>query len=186
MEDILNKRIFITGVYGVGKSTLCRELSKRFRFEYLKSSYLIYEYLKKQPPKDKRISDIGGNQNALIKALRDHVSMESDQILEGHTCLLNEQNVVKRIPEEVFDQLDLSGIILVTRDIFAVSNDLCSRDGIRYNVEVLEKMQQEETVYTQILSQRLDIPLLRIQYKTVENVENDEKIRKISEFFRLK
>ncbi len=180
------KRIFVTGIYGTGKSTLCRNLAAQYQVEHVIASQLIYSYLQKQPPIDKRISDIERNQYILLEALKEYSSSSLFQILEGHSCLLNQVNEVEYVPEKVFDKLCLSGILLLTSNIPMVAKILQDRDQVKYNVRTLEKLQYAETEYVRYLSKKAEIPLLEIDCETIEDVLNLNNIEKISCVFQLK
>lgn len=179
-------RIFVTGIYGVGKSALCRYLEERYEIEYLVASQLIYSYLQKQPPLDKRISGIEQNQYVLVKALKEHPVGSSNQVLEGHSCLLNQRNEIEYIPETIFDELCLSGILLLTRNILNIVETLQNRDQIKYDANVLERLQCAEIEYVKILSKKLDVPLIEIRSENIEDVVKLQNTREISNIFGLK
>ncbi len=137
-------RIFVTGIYGVGKSALCRYLEERYEIEYLVASQLIYSYLQKQPPLDKRISGIEQNQYVLVKALKEHPVGSSNQVLEGHSCLLNQRNEIEYIPETIFDELCLSGILLLT--ILSKKLDVPLIEIRSENIEDVVKLQNTREI----------------------------------------
>ena len=67
---MLLNRVFVTGAYGVGKSTLCKLIAQKSKFSHLKASELIYSYLKQTPPRNKQVSDVQYNQKILIRKLQ--------------------------------------------------------------------------------------------------------------------
>lgn len=155
---------FVTGIYGAGKSTLCKKLSSDIGIEYFKASTLIFNELKQLPSIDKKISDeahLDANQQALIAALA-RIDTKGNILLEGHTCLLDQNNEVKKIPLAVFEAIHLEKIVVVTRNITDVQSDLLERDGVKYNTEALKKLQADELEYTRQISQQLNILFLHI------------------------
>lgn len=152
--------IFLTGIYGSGKTELCKFLSSELKIHWLRASDLIYATLKSSPPKDKRISNICSNQQALLKALYSLPPNQRPHILEGHLCLLDNYGRVKHIPQNVFKRLQLSGLIFLQVNEKTAQQRLWKRDHVRYSIEQLNLLQQQEKAYALKLSHKLSIPLI--------------------------
>ena len=54
--------VFIAGVHGVGKTTLCNELAARFNIEHFSASNLIAREKEEEHLRNKRVENIAGNQ----------------------------------------------------------------------------------------------------------------------------
>lgn len=157
--------VLLTGAYGVGKSTLCSEIPLR----HLKASSLIFDYLNKQPPKNKVVKDtahLDENQRVLVEALK-NTKISTPTLLEGHTCLLDASNKIQRIPMSVFRAIDLSGIIVVTRNMVSAHKALIVRDGGGYPLSSLIQLQNQELQYTEQISHDLQLPRLHIDLNLI-------------------
>lgn len=104
----MNETIMLFGVHGVGKTYLLSKLS----YENYSASGLIREYQNEITDIEKRVSDIEGNQNTLLKAIKHKGLMGKRFILDGHGCLLNEKEEIVPIEKEIFEELKLGGIIV--------------------------------------------------------------------------
>lgn len=57
-------------------------------------------------------------------------------LLDGHFCLLNNEGIISKIPEETFINLSPRGIILLTDSIENISYRLNDRDNIKYDYDL--------------------------------------------------
>lgn len=123
--------VFLTGIYGSGKSTLCDRLCSTSTIQYIRASDLIYREKHTLPPTNKRINQVNENQQYLIQALQKLSFTQTPILLEGHSCLLNKQLAVERISPDVFQQMNISAIILLMVDIHRAQKG-CSAVTIRH------------------------------------------------------
>lgn len=175
---------FVTGIYGVGKSTLCRQLASETSVQYLKASTLIFDQLNQAQPSNKRVSSVShldSNQQALIVALSTIKSTE-DILLEGHSCLLDQNNIVHRIPLDVFRAINVTRIILVTRSVAPVQLGLINRDNTKYDIAALEQLQENELNYALQISKKLSIPYLHVN---LDHTSTDTALSAIKNFLSL-
>lgn len=104
-----NKIIFIGGIHGVGKTSLCEELSNQIGTHYFSASKLI-KRLKKDhcDNENKAVKDIDGNQELLLTAINQYINKNIIVLLDGHFCLLSSTYEVTLIPKKhlmIFHQL---------------------------------------------------------------------------------
>ncbi len=159
--------IFIGGVHGVGKSYVCDIISENTGLETYSASYLISEFKMKNFSKDKRVSEINKNQDLLIKAF--NYINKPECILDGHFCLLDESNKITRIPMSTFKELAPQKIVLLYDTPGLITNRLYKRDGIFYNINNIEKFQNEELLYFQEVVKTLNIP--HFIHKSSDNIK---------------
>lgn len=171
---MLLNRVFVTGAYGVGKSTLCKLIAQKSKFSHLKASELIYSYLKQTPPRNKQVSDVQYNQKILIQAFAMQKELHPNCLLEGHMCLLDKNNEIQKIPFNVFKELELTAIVIVTRNVVSVRKGLLERDQIVYDQKRLEKIQCLELVRAKEFSQKEKIPFLQIDLDKMTLYEASE------------
>lgn len=62
--------ILLTGIYGSGKSTLCKKIYSQIAIQHIRASDLIYRERQVVHPQDKRIGRIAENQQYLLKGLK--------------------------------------------------------------------------------------------------------------------
>ena len=171
----MHSLFLLTGAYGVGKSTLCSKSSVR----HIKASTLIFNYLNKRPPQSKAVkgsANLDENQYALIQALK-HMDISSSTLLEGHTCLLDEAGNVHQIPMQVFRDIGISGIIVVSRNILSVKETLAMRDGIVHTMSSLVQLQKQELQYTEQIARHLQLPRLHLDLDSLSLNTAREKIK---------
>ena len=96
-------RLFVAGTHGVGKTTFSTMVAGALGYEALSSSNLIREF-KRIPPENKLINatEIQGNQDLLIFALRNTGWYQNGGILDGHFTLVNKDGNSTKIPSSTF------------------------------------------------------------------------------------
>ncbi|MGY2683185.1 ATP-binding protein [Pseudomonas tolaasii] len=121
--------IFVAGIHGSGKTTFCTGLSKVLGVPTYSASALIKEWRKDQSwSEDKRAGQISENQNALISAVNSLRHQGPFFILDGHFVLLSSEGIATNVDLSVFDELQISGIILLQSAPEIVVQRLKSRD----------------------------------------------------------
>lgn len=162
--------IFIAGIHGVGKSTLCKSVIDPMGVKHLTASEIIKKYRQVQiENKTKYAANIDENQIILIEGLHQESIDEAVTVLDGHFALLNEQGDIIAIDTTIFSQLSLSAIALIIDEPAKIEDRLLSRDGKGYGVNRLSKMQDIEFQQAKEVAHALDIPLLTIDFRTEED-----------------
>ena len=93
----------------------------------------------------------------MIRALKEIKA--SQYILDGHVCLIDEEENVKEIAEEIFEQMPVDIIICIRENETVIQERLMKR-GIFYTVDFLKDFQKREIEYTKKIAQNLNIPFL--------------------------
>ena len=165
--------IFINGIHGSGKSYLCEKIKADCNIPIYTASQLISEYKNELYNSNKFVDHIDDNQHALIEKVKS-IGINTQFILDGHLCLLNNQGEICRINENVIIQLNPTLILTKISDIHKICERLKNRDNKNYEVEFLEKFQNDEIEYAKELSLKLKIKQL-----TINDDFDEEKIIEI-------
>ena len=146
----MKKRIlFVAGVYGVGKTTLCDILSEKYLISSYSSSELISKCNHEEYGKNKYVT----NQVNKIK--------DESFILNGHFCLKEKNNKVILLENEVFKKLNLSCILLLSASVEIIKENLFKRDKIYYDEEYIKLLLKCEEEQAEKVSNLYKIPLLK-------------------------
>ncbi len=154
-----NSIVFIGGIHGVGKSTICRHICNKLRIEYLSASQLLKWNDINQDVKSKKVKDISETQSRLILGLNNSIENEKIYLLDGHYCLLNTNNEIINIPLETFSQINPFSLNIILDDISVIKKRLETRDNRIYDYKVLEHFQDKELKHAKFLSKTLGITL---------------------------
>lgn len=153
--------IFIAGVYGVGKSTMCSALSEKLQIPTFSAGDLISTINGEQYGANKAVADKDNNQVLLAERVRELNCKHGQIILAGHFCILNVNDGVEILPESVYSALDITRIILLESETQTIMANLRRRDGKDYsekNVSTLiEKEREQSKRISKQLKCRLDI-----------------------------
>lgn len=171
MERIRNL-IFVGGIHGVGKSTFCTKISDNHGIKAYSASKLIAYKKNEAYTKDKRIQDIKSNQMYLLEAL-DEVESNKVFVLDGHFCLLDQNGVITRIPEQTFIDISPRSIVLLIDSVNEIIFRLQARDGHVHNYSVIKEFQDEEISYAKIISEKLKVPLIIIDSENKDQTVQD-------------
>ena len=170
--------ILLTGIYGSGKSTLCKKISSQTVIRHIRASDLIYHERQVVHPQDKRIGQIAENQQYLLKGFKKIKYSANPIVLEGHLCLLNKQHEIEYISLSIIQQLNISAIILLTADVHCVQNRLLTRDNVLYTIDELTALQEAEKIYTSQIMNILHRPVL------VLNDSENPNIKQLAQFIK--
>lgn len=155
MDKTENRIVFIGGIHGVGKSTICRHICSELNLEYLSASELIKWANLNEDTKNKKVRDILETQNRLILGLTNTIQRRKNYLLDGHYCLLNSDNEIVKVPLATFEEINPISINLILGDISEIKNRLEFRDNRHYDFTLLERFQDEEMTYAKYLSKTL-------------------------------
>lgn len=154
-----HKIIFIGGIHGVGKTTLCTSLSLKFNIQHYSSSDLISR-IKQVELSSKRTNKIIENQDALVTAINEYTISDNYFLLDGHFCLLDEMDNIVRIPSSTYIEMSPAAIILLHDDPQAVYCRLKARDKEKIALLQLKALQGEEIAYSEEVATELTIPYI--------------------------
>lgn len=150
---------FIGGIHGVGKSTICQHICHELNLEYLSASGLLKWNDINVDSKNKNVKNILDTQNRLIVGLKNTIQKGKHYLLDGHYCLLNDNNEIVNVPLETFKQINPCTLNLILGDISEIKERLELRDNKIYNHQLLEYLQKEELKHAKYLSKTLGITL---------------------------
>lgn len=152
--------LFVAGVYGVGKSTLCAQLSAALQIPFFSAGDLISKVNGEQYGANKAVTNKFSNQNILAAEVQKQLEVHSHIILAGHFCIFNKDNQVDRLPEEIFQKLKITKILLLEADTEKLLSNLSARDKREYTYQQILELQQAEQAMAQRVSEQIGCDLL--------------------------
>lgn len=150
--------IFVGGIHGVGKSTICANLKNDLSIDSLTASQLIRREKKALINQNKLVNDSLDNQIRLIKQLKEE-SSHKRLLLDGHLTLINKKHEVEDIPLSIFQQINPSHIVLITSSTESIIERLKKRDNKTYDFYLIDSMSKREKKQAERISKALNIPL---------------------------
>ena len=166
--------VFLSGIHGVGKGYLGKKIYESMSLSIYTASDLIRQY-GQQTIDGKIVSNINRNQDLLISAIREIIPSNEDYILDGHLCLISNNNEISRIPKTTFQSIELKVMIVLIDNPKKIANRLYKRDNKVYDKVFLDSFQAEEIKYAKELCNDLNIKLLVCEMD-VTKIENFIKI----------
>jgi len=158
MNIALNKKIiFIGGIHGVGKTTLCRKISKKIPLKHYSASELISKLKCENIGKDKRVSNVIENQNILLESIDRYLTDEEYYLLDGHFCLLNSKEHIVPVPFNTFSLLGLKAIIVLVDEESQILKRLANRDARCYPISLIKEFQEKEIYYAEEVAKRIGV-----------------------------
>jgi adenylate kinase len=110
---------------------------------------------------NKRVANIGENQDVLITAINEYLDFEKPYLLDGHFCLLNQNGDVAEIPLSTFEAISPVAIVVLFDDPNSIYTRLSERDKERYNTGSLSSFQENEINYAESVASYLNTPYLK-------------------------
>jgi len=156
-----HKIIFIAGVHGIGKSTLCKSVCSRFNVIHHSASELITKHSHIEFQSNARVQNIDRNQDALISAINKYLDTTKKYLLDGHFCLLDQDGEITKIPLSTFITMSPMAIFLLHDNPSNIHSRLRDRDREEWDLDLLSSLQEQELHYSRSVATELDIPYRR-------------------------
>ncbi len=150
---------FFAGVYGVGKTTICNEVTSRTGIPSYSASDLISSQISENYGAQKSVTNKEKNQYALIAAINKMPPKEEKILLAGHFCIFNKQNEVEILPEFIFPLLGIKKIFLLITDADTIIKNLYNRDKVAYGIEAINEIMSHERSLAEKTSEKLQCKL---------------------------
>lgn len=152
------RMVFLGGVHGVGKGTVCESMFSPAGYNCLSASLLISEQGRKTDH-NKRVSSVSVNQSILISALENKLKSSNRLLLDGHFTLINDKNIIEPIDIEVFRSMNISQLFLVKGRADEITMRLRNRDNRKWETSFVEKFQKEEESHARYVAKDIGVPL---------------------------
>ncbi|MFP8645016.1 ATP-binding protein [Priestia aryabhattai] len=133
--------IFLSGIHGVGKSTLAKELKNSVDIKSIPVSDLIRQAGIKLDNSNKKTENISKNQELWKNELNNLNLGMSKLLLDGHFCLLDKDKNITPLHFSTFDGTNMVKIIFMKNSPSIIRERLLKRDKTDYSVELLENLQ---------------------------------------------
>lgn len=150
--------IFIGGIHGVGKSTVCSSIASQLNIPHYSASELIQNTKQGLFTNKKTVANVENNQNVLLGAINS-LAGTFCFLLDGHFSLFDENGEVKLIPSETFKAIDPVAICVLTGDVKLVVERIAARDGIQHSIEAYENLNISELAHARTIAELLDVPI---------------------------
>ncbi len=158
--------IFVGGIHGVGKTTLCSRIINRTGFKHFSASELIKKVKHDDVCKKRKlVSDINENQNHLSIALNEYMNGNFTYLLDGHFCLLNNEGAITKIPFSTFQDINPSCIVNVSDNVNNIVARLSKRDSEVYDDKFISLFQKEEIDHSKYIAKSLRVPFYEFEMK---------------------
>gem|GEM_PF-840518 len=148
-HNVFDNIFFIGGIHGSGKGNIAQQILSVTNLIHLEASKVL-KWEEISLKENKYVEDINITQNSLIKNLHQIVDRNKRYLLDGHYCLIKNQEQVERIDIETFEKINPISLSIKIDD-----PQLEHRDSKIYDINFLEHFQNEEIKYAQFLSQHL-------------------------------
>ena len=119
--------IFVAGIYGVGKSTLCDSLAEVLDIPSYSAGDLISQVNGEIYGANKALQNKYSNQDILALAVDEKLKYSSTILLAGHFCIFDKHNHVDRLPCDIFQKLHIQQILVLISVPCAINNGIPMR-----------------------------------------------------------
>ena len=152
--------IFLAGIHGVGKTYIASQLPEYLGFTHASASQLIKnERASATWNKDKQVIEVDENQIALAKAVRNHNNIGKRLLLDGHFVLLDSHGGHLPLGVDVFEPLNLSGVILFEDEPGVIATRIYQRDQVMRDKKDIAAFMVKERHQAQTVCNELSVPL---------------------------
>ncbi|MFT6793125.1 MAG: adenylate kinase [Rubritalea sp.] len=154
--------IFLGGIHGVGKTTYCKK-NYDDDYSHVTASQLIKMDGEALINENKKVANIAKNQEILVKAITAQLKINSKLVIDGHYCLVKENNQISIIDKEVFTDMRITKLVLLISDPTQISQRINKRDRNIWTVEFISDFQNKEVEQANFIATDLNIELLTVR-----------------------
>lgn len=158
-SSVPSSTLFVGGVHGVGKSTICRKVLDALGYKCLTASFLISEF-GKRVESSKAVIDVSGNQAALISQWNIERKGHHRLALDGHFSLVDSEGRIAPVDVAVFQNIGPDKFVLIRGDCEEIAKRLKDRDGQKWSAAFVEDFQCVEEEHARHVSEKLNAPLV--------------------------
>ena len=158
--------IFVCGIHGVGKSFFCNDLREKTGKLIFSASDLILKRGEKNF-QQKKVDDIQLNQKLLIDEVNQIKKRETDFILDGHLCLLDKSGKIRRVYFDIVKELEIDLLMVLIDCPQIIKRRVKERDGIDWEIDFIQRFQNEEIEYARKLAKilKFDYQIIKVSAK---------------------
>lgn len=168
----MNNLIFIGGIHGAGKGTICRKVCEQTDLVHITASEVL-KWREISDVENKKVMNIPDTQIRLIEGLKKIKKEKGNYLLDGHFCLFNSESDVEKIQIETFELIAPKLVAVVVTKIKTIQKRLRSRDNTSYSPKTLEYMQSMEVCHAAHVASTLNVPFIEIRNDdTTELIES--------------
>lgn len=153
--------IFLGGVHGVGKTSMCAGVVEEFSLKVISASAIIRAE-REYPSSDTRtaVSNVGGNQGLLVGGVQRLVNAAPGRyLLDGHFALRTLAGGIEEIDGNVFKAIGVSALVCLLDDPAAIAQRLAARDGVAPEASAISELQSAELRSAESVSRTLGLGL---------------------------
>lgn len=151
------RRVFIGGIHGVGKSTLIEAIKGKL----LKSEHLICSKVIKYTQSKLDVKKIDNNQDVLVSGIENLAPSAKILLIDGHFALLQKEKPTI-VPLSTFKRLKVDAVLLLHGAIISILDRLPRDRRQLFDESILSKLQELELEHARYVSRELNIPILEV------------------------
>lgn len=171
--------LFVSGVHGVGKTTMCENYANAHGIVHKSASQLIREAKESAlAGTSKAVKDIAGNQELLIQAVRQYRSSGQTLLLDGHFALLDVEHKPQALATKIFAELGIDGVVLIQDTPQAIASRIASRDMHPISAQGVAELQAVESSRAMQVTDDLCIPFFKV--RSLDQSDFDQAIDALS------
>ncbi|WP_207578120.1 ATP-binding protein [Listeria seeligeri] len=172
------KYTLVSGIHGVGKSTLLKRITEVKSIRHYSISDLIRKGGQTILTNEKNTKNIDLNQGIWKNTLKKISQNFNEPIfLDGHFVLLDDKGNLVSLPEKTFEDIQIKNIIVVTASVAKIQERLQVRDSKEWDIDLLSRFQLQEMEKAKKFAEKNQIPIYIYesdnQYNDLLNFIND-------------
>nr|MBP3725269.1 AAA family ATPase [Campylobacter sp.] len=175
------KIYFISGIYGVGKTTLIQTMSKTYFYESFSASDIISNCNGENYEFNKQVTNKYLNQDILVNVVNNKLlpNAKNNILLAGHFCIIGNTAPIgiEKLPMYVYENLNINKIVVLTANPHRILQNLAKRNKqTHYDEKFISLFQDTEVKFATTIAKKLGVDCLvyNMQYNNndIINIRN--------------
>lgn len=167
------KTVFLAGIHGVGKGFLGAQVAASLGIAHISASQLIREEKGRATwGSGKHAAELDDNQRALLTAIERKRADGVDLLLDGHFVLRNADGDMTCLSKDIFERMQLCGVVVLTDEAEIIARRLETRDGIAYSLESIVELAMLEQMHANQICSSLGLKFISIEKSDAASLED--------------
>lgn len=153
--DRPGRTVYLSGVHGVGKTTLCNAVAQQIQVKHVTASSLLDKYAFRYKQYAKSVK--GGESEFICQCIEEMLMVVPFLLVDSHCVLVDRQNNIVKVDREIFRRIRVQGIVLLVDTVDRIQERLWQRDGELIECDTINELQDAELEYSGVVANMLGV-----------------------------
>lgn len=169
--------VFVSGIHGVGKTTLCKAVAEKTGVKHVSAGDLIEQNRLRYEQFPKTVK--GGESEFICRCIEEILPSSGFLLVDGHFALFDRSSNVVRVDYDIYRRIKVHGIFVLVDNVCSIQQRIEKRDGQLIGVDLLNVLQDAEVDHAGAVARRLGV---QVRFVDVSQVDFGKMVNDVRNF----